>query len=122
MSRGSKIGMLATFEPAVSSMADAFRRQAQEAGVDVRLETICIPEAIVAARAGDIETHNQLVAAAIPRLASCDAIMLAHFSTSTALDAARAATQTPILSAPEAAVLELRSAVQARESQNPGQR
>lgn len=111
---GRRIGLLATFQPAVPSMIDAFQRQAQEAGGHATIEAVCVPEAIMAARAGDIVAHNRLVVQALPQLAGCDAIMLAHFSTSTALADARAATSQPVLSAPEAAVLALRAAVEAR--------
>ena len=112
---GRRIGLLATFEPAVASMVDAFGRQAAQQGIDARLEVVCVPEAIVAARAGDVATHDRLVVQALPRLQTCDAIMLAHFSTSTALAAARAATAVPVLSAPEAAVLALKEAVERRQ-------
>lgn len=111
---GRRIGLLATFPSAVPSMEDAFRRQAAAEGADVTLETVCVPDAIVAARAGDVETHNRLVLQALPRLEACDVIMLAHFSTSTALPGARAATKKPVLSSPQAAVLALRETVQRR--------
>lgn len=112
---GKRIGLLATFQPAVKSMEDAFHRQAAEAGMNASIETVCVPEAIIAARAGDIETHNRLVLQALPQLNKCDAIMLAHFSTSTALAEARTLTAIPVLSAPEAAVLALKSAIGKRQ-------
>jgi aspartate/glutamate racemase len=112
MRTGKKIGLLATFRPAMLSMIDAFHRQAAAEGKDVTLEAVCVPEAIVAARAGEIEKHNRLVLQALPQLEQCDVIMLAHFSTSTALREASAATTKPVLSAPQAAVLALKEAVQ----------
>jgi aspartate/glutamate racemase len=111
---GRRIGLLATFAPAVAGTQQAFLRQARAAGVDAQLETVCVPEAMTAARAGDIAGHNQLVAGAVPRLQHCDAIMLAHFSTSTALQDAQQASTRPVLSAPEAAVRELKQRIQAR--------
>ena len=112
---GTRIGMLATFAPAVASMEEEFRALAKARGIAATLETICVPEAIAAARAGDISMHDRLVTEAAPRLAHCEAVMLAHFSTSTALDGVRAVLGCPVLSAPEAAVDALR-----RLSQGPG--
>jgi aspartate/glutamate racemase len=105
---GTRIGMLATFAPAVASMEEEFHALARAQGISASLETICVPEAIAAARAGDIPRHDRLVAEAAPKLAHCDAVMLAHFSTSTALDAVQAVLRCPVLSAPEAAVDALR--------------
>lgn len=112
MRSGRRIGLLATFQAAVPSMVDAFQRQAAADGIDAVIEAVCAPDAIVAARAGEMEKHNRLVVEALPRLRGCDAIMLAHFSTSTALADVRARTTTPVFSAPEAAVLALKRAVE----------
>lgn len=118
MQSGRRIGMIATFAPAVAEMEAAFRRQAARSGVDATLKTVCVPEAMAASRAGDIGAHNAMVAAAVPRLDDCDVIMLAQFSTSTALADARLVTCRPVLSAPESAVQALRQAVGARHSAN----
>lgn len=110
---GPRIGMLATFAPAVPSMEAELHALAKTRGLSVLLETVCVPKAILAARAGDIATHNRLVAEAAPRLAHCDAVMLAQFSTSTALDDVRKVLNQPVLSAPEAAVMSLRRRLEA---------
>ncbi|MGX6446728.1 aspartate/glutamate racemase family protein [Patulibacter sp. S7RM1-6] len=105
---GSRIGMLATFAPAVPTMEDEFRQFAAEAGAQATLETIVVPDAIDLLRKGDAQAHNRLVAEAAPRLAHCDAIMLAHFSTSRAAEGVRDAVDVPVLAAPEAAVTRMR--------------
>lgn len=110
---GERIGMIATFAAAVPSMEAAFLARARELGSAARIETVCLPEAMAAARAGDVAGHDRLVAQAAPRLAHCDAILLAHFSTATALQAMRQATRQPVFSAPEAAVRRLRALVEA---------
>ncbi len=102
------IGMLATFAPAAASMEQEFVQAAREAGSNATLETVCVPEALAAARGGSIEQHHQLLARAAPRLAHCDAVLLAHFSTSTALAAVQAVLAQPVFSAPDAAVAELK--------------
>ncbi len=105
---GRRIGMIASFAPAVPNMERDFRAAAQAHGIEVTIESVCVPEAMEAARAGDMARHNQLLAAAAPQLAGCDAVMLAQFSTSVALDDVQAMLSCPVLSSPDAAVAELK--------------
>ena len=97
--------MLATFAPSVASMEDEFRE------LGGALRTVCVPEAMAALKQGDGATHDRLLAEAAPRLAGCDAIMLAHFSTARAREAVAAVVRCPVLTAPDAAVLRLESLV-----------
>ncbi len=108
---GGRIGMLGTFAPAMPSMEEEFHSMARARGLPASLVTLCVSDAMAAARTGDIATHNQLLAEAAPRLASCDAVMLAHFSTSTALEAVSAVLKCPVLSAPRAAVASLKARI-----------
>ncbi len=109
LASGGRIGMLATFEPSVAGMEDEFRQMAHAAGSRATLETYCVPGAMKALQDGDGATHDALVAAAAPRFAGCDTVLLAHFSTSRAEAAVRAALPTPVLTAPGAAVERLKS-------------
>ena len=110
---GNRIGMLATFQPSVEGMEEEFyalaRRHEQP---DATMRTVCVPEAIAALRKGDTETHNRLVAEAAPQLADCDAVILAHFSTSRAEAAVSAVLGRPVQTSPSAAVLKLRRAIE----------
>jgi aspartate/glutamate racemase len=108
---GSRIGMLATFAPAVATMEEEFRQFATEAGSAATLETIVVPDAMDLLRQGDAESHNRLVAEAAPQFADHDAIMLAHFSTSRAADSVRNEVDVPVLAAPEAAVERMKTLV-----------
>jgi Asp/Glu/hydantoin racemase len=108
LSAGSRIGMLATFGPSVASMEDEFHAEARARGVDASLQTICIPEALIAAKAGDYVRHNALLSQAAGQLAHCDAVMLAHFSTTPAAEPVRQVLACPILTSPAAAVGKLR--------------
>ena len=117
--RGRRIGMLATFAPSVLTMTEEFEQFVGEAGGEAgaqvgagaTLETIVVEGAMDALRKGDADRHNALIAARAPELAHCDAIMLAHFSTSRALAAVTAAVKTPVLTAPDAAVDRIRAAI-----------
>jgi hypothetical protein len=105
---GGRIAMLYTFAPAAAGMEAEFHDQVNATGTRVEFVAIPVVGAIDALRGGDFETHNRLVAGAAEGLTDCSAIMLAHFSTSVALDAVRAKTTTPVLTSPEAAVHKLR--------------
>jgi hypothetical protein len=90
-------------------MEEEFRETAAATGApDARIKTILVEEALTALKTGDAETHNRLLAEAASRLGDCDAIMLAHFSTSRAFDAVCRTVGRPVLTSPHAAVEELR--------------
>ena len=114
LEQGKRIGMLATFAPAVATMTDEFEEFVAETGSPAQLTTVLVADAIDLMKRGDPEAHNRLVAARAPELAGYDAIMLAHFSTSRAAAAVRAVVDVPVLTAPEAAVERMRSLVQGR--------
>jgi Asp/Glu/hydantoin racemase len=111
---GKRIGMLATFAPAISTMTEEFEAFAQ--GTSATLKTVIVGGAIDALRRGDAQTHNELVAARVTELADCDAIMLAHFSTSQAFDLARSVTPVPLFSAPLSAVARMKQLVESKEN------
>lgn len=106
---GRRIGMVATFAPSVASMEEEFAEQARVRGVTATIETRLADGAMAALKGGDAERHNTLVAQEAAKLAHCDAIMLAHFSTSRAYALASRATTTPVLTSPRSAVESLRS-------------
>lgn len=112
---GRDIGMVATFEPAIATMEEEFRDFAAQAGSKARLTTVLAQGAIESLRRGDVADHNYRVAEAAKSLAHCDALMLAHFSTSRAAEAVRASVKTSVLTAPESAVARMKQLVQARE-------
>ena len=108
---GNRIGMLATFAPAVATMEDEFRQFATETGASSTLETVVVPDAIDLLRQGDAASHNRLVAGMAPHFAGHDAIMLAHFSTSRAAELVRSKVKIPVFAAPEAAVRRMKTLV-----------
>lgn len=109
---GGRIGMLATFRPAVSTMTAEFEDFVKHAGRSASLRTRVAEGAIEALRNGDVSTHNRLVAERSIDLSDCDAVMLAHFSTSRAREAVQAKLHIPILSAPDAAVTRMRTLIE----------
>ena len=108
LAAGKRLGMLATFQPSVAGMEAEFRGIA---GARAALDSFCVEGAMKALQSGDGAIHDSLVAAAAPRFAGCDAILLAHFSTSRAEAAVRAAVSCPVLTAPGAAVERLKGLI-----------
>jgi Asp/Glu/hydantoin racemase len=106
--QGDRIGMIATFGPAVGTMEAEFRDEARRLNSSARLRTELVEDAMTALRAGDAETHNRLVAERATRLGDCQAIVLAHFSTARAVEAVRRTVKQPVLTSPEAAVARLK--------------
>jgi Asp/Glu/hydantoin racemase len=107
---GGRIGMLATFEPSIASMAAEFEADAAKAGADVTLQSVFVPDAMAALVAGNRERHDRLVAEAAPILAHCKAIMLAQFSMAPAADGLRRRLPgLPVLTSPAAAVAAMKS-------------
>ena len=108
---GSKIGMLATFGPAVSTMEVEFTEEVERAKASARLSSLLVADAIDLLRKGDAETHNRLVAERAPELSGMDAIMLAHFSTSRAAAKVREVVHVPVLTSPETAVAKMKTLI-----------
>ncbi|MEO6065200.1 MAG: aspartate/glutamate racemase family protein [Lysobacterales bacterium] len=111
---GSRIGMVATFAPSVPSMQQEFTALALTLGSDAKLEVRLADGAMAALRSGDGDRHHELVAAASATLSHCDAIMLAHFSTSAAFAAVGTRVSCPVLTSPRSAVRALREQLQDR--------
>jgi aspartate/glutamate racemase len=108
LARGGHLGMLATFPPSVATMEAEFAEAAALAHPRPRLTTIAVEAAGIALRQGDVETHNRLLAERATALSACDAVMLAHFSTSRAAAAVSRVLRAPVLTAPDAAVAKLK--------------
>jgi Asp/Glu/hydantoin racemase len=108
---GRRIGMLATFAPSVGSMEEEFREMAEARGRRATIETYCVPDAMAALRAGDGREHDRLIAEAAPRFADCDAVLLAHFSTSRAAPRVTEVLARPVLTSPGSAVSKLKAVI-----------
>lgn len=111
LAHGRDIGMVATFEPSVASMAVEFRDLADRRGSTAQLRAVCVGEAMTALKAGDAARHHALVAEAAWSLRACDAIMLAQFSTARAAPTVATRLKAPVLTSPGAAVLKLKSLI-----------
>jgi len=108
LSAGDRLGLLATFGPSVPSMEAEFHDLVHRRSSTARLESLLVESAMAALLKDDGKAHNHLLAEAAPRLSACDAIMLAHFSTSRALTEVQRAVDCPVLTSPHSAVTKLK--------------
>jgi Asp/Glu/hydantoin racemase len=109
---GGRIGMLATFEPSIPSMAAEFEADAAVAGATVTLESVFVPDAMAALIAGKRDHHDTLVAEAATALAGCRAIMLAQFSMAPAAGKLRQRLPgVPVLTSPGTAVAAMKKRI-----------
>jgi len=111
LAAGTRLGMLATFAPSVVGMEAEFRDIAGQAKSGATLDSFCVAGAMKALQAGDGAEHDERLAIAAPRFADYDAVLLAHFSTSRAAAAVKAAVRCPVLTAPGAAVARLKGMI-----------
>jgi len=109
LTHGAKIGMLATFAPAVAPMEAEFYAETARRGLNATLDTHCVPEALAAAKAGDYALHNRLLAKAASHFKDFDVLMLAQFSMAPALADIQKSLSIPVLTSPHAAVEKLKA-------------
>jgi hypothetical protein len=111
---GSKIGVAATVPTTLTATSDLIRAAADRAGKSVEIRTELAEGAFAALGAGDGARHDELVRAALDRLAAwADVIVLAQASMARALAGATEvgapARPVPVLTSPRLGVERLRS-------------
>ena len=113
---GTRIGLLATFQPSIPSLEQEFVDMARAQRKNVTLESACAPEAMAALTAGDADQHDRLIAEAVPRLAHCDVVMLAQFSMARARSAVQQVIGDKVLTSPDNAVAKLKAMLNGHQS------
>ena len=109
---GDRVVMLYTFPPAAAGMENEFREAATERESTATIKSVFVDGALDAKRAGDNELHDDLLAEAANKVSDADVIMLGQFSMASAAPKIRGQTTIPVLTSPEAAILEIRRRVE----------
>lgn len=107
LAAGSTIGVVATFEPTLTSMTGELEALAAGQGRRIRIQTRHVPGAMDALAAGRGDEHDHAICNALPELAACDAVLLSQFSMAQAAPAARKVLSRPVLTSPDSAVRKL---------------
>ena len=102
-----KLGLLATFQASIASMAQELEAMARDRGTAIELRSVFVPEAMDDLAQGRAADHHRKIADAARPLADCDALMLAQFSMAAAAPEVQARVSCPVLSSPDCAVLAL---------------
>ncbi|MBY5933908.1 aspartate/glutamate racemase family protein [Tateyamaria omphalii] len=110
---GNRVAMIYTFQPARQTMEAEFADAARTRGSAARLSSYFCEAALDAKRAGDDASHDRIVAETARGIRCADVILLAQFSMSGAADMVCAVGSTPVLTAPDAAIVALRRRVEA---------
>ena len=105
---GSRIGIVATFQPTIPSMVLELQALAKLRELKIEIQTRHVPGAMDALAAGKGEDHDRAIAASLPELATCDVVLLSQFSMAQAARQARSVLSCPVLTSPDSAVNKLR--------------
>ncbi len=108
---GSRIALLATFKPTLSSMAGELKTLAAAQGRSVEIALRHVEGALEALQQGDGDRHDALIADAAATLPPVDAVVLAQFSMARAAQAVAPVAGRRVLTTPASAVLKLKSLV-----------
>jgi aspartate/glutamate racemase len=109
--RALRLGLLATFEASIASMAEELQQLARTRNVSVDLRSVFVPQAMDDLAQGRATEHHRKIAEAARPLEDCDAVMLAQFSMAAAAPTVQAQSTCAILSSPDCAVLALRQRI-----------
>ncbi|CAD6560836.1 aspartate/glutamate racemase family protein [Paraburkholderia sabiae] len=106
---GRRIALIATFQPALAPIAQEFAEAAAGKYPDLQIASHFVEGAWPALQAGDVKTHDSLIADVCARAADSDVICFAQFSMTSALASAQAASGRPTLTTPDSAVRKLKA-------------
>ncbi len=105
---GSRFGILTTVAGSLRCLADDIERHAQVNGLSYTMTDHIEDAARPVILAGDIERHDEMVAAAAAKMTDCDCLMLGQFSMDTAAEKFADVPGRPVLTPPRTAVLKLK--------------
>lgn len=108
LAAGSRIGLIATFEPSIPALAAELEQMAQRKRMKLQMTTRAVPAALTALHAGDSARHDRLIAAAAEDIGDCDAIVLGQFSMASAAEVIAPRDGCKVLTSPAAAVTQLK--------------
>ena len=108
-----KLALLATFQPAITSMVAEFEQYAREQGRQIELTTHVCDNAFDELRSGKQDRHDQLIAEQARCVTDSELMCFAQFSMTSAAQQASLASGLKVLTTPDSAVLKLRRLLQA---------
>ena len=113
LAAGTRIGLIATFEPSLPSLKAELDELALQKGVELKIQMRAVPAALAALHDGQPAEHDRLIAAAAAELDQCEALILGQFSMASAADAIPPSNRRRVLTSPASAVLRLKQILSA---------
>ena len=113
LTQASRVAVLATFEPTITSIMAEFKQMAERSGRALEVVPYFVPGAMQSLSEGNKEGHDTAIAEMASKVGACDLICFAQFSMTSAAGQAQARSGLPVLTTPDSAVLELRRILQA---------
>jgi Asp/Glu/hydantoin racemase len=108
LATGSRIALLATFEPSLGSMKAELEQMAAARRAEVNITMKAAPAALAAMLAGDSATHDAQIAAAAEEIGDCDALLLCQFSMASAAERIPSRRGRAVFTSPYSAVARLK--------------
>lgn len=105
---GDRFGILTTAAGTLKCLVEDVDRYSKEHGLTCSITDHIEDAARPVILAGDIETHDRMVAAAAAKMTDCDVLMLGQFSMGNAAKVIADVPGRPVLTAPQAGVRKLR--------------
>ena len=114
LTAGSRIGLLATFEPSLPALKAELEQMARDRKIALEVTTRAVPAALTALHAGSAADHDRLIADAAQEIGECDALILGQFSMASAANSIPAGPRRKVLTSPNSAVSRLKQLLAAR--------
>jgi Asp/Glu/hydantoin racemase len=105
---GTRIGLVATFEPSLPSLKTELDDLGRSKNVRLEIRTRVVHGALAALHEGQPAEHDRLIAAAAADLEDCDALVLGQFSMASAAQCIPERAGRKVLTSPASAVTRLR--------------
>lgn len=109
-----KVGLIATFNPSIDSMAQELAEMAASRDIEIQLITSFVPHAMQHLADGQAQLHHTLIAKQASTMSACDVTLLAQFSMAAAQPTvvrALGVHNSRVLTSPDCAVQALRRAL-----------
>lgn len=108
LERGGRIGVLVSFAPSATMLANELRTMADQRHCRVGIVTRVADGALTALKGGDAAAHDRLAAQAAEAFPRLDTLVLGQFSLARAAPAVEAVVGCEVLTTPDSAVARLR--------------
>ena len=101
---GTRIGLLATFEPSIPALKAELEEMARAKKIALDIRTRIVTGALAALHEGQPAEHDRRIAAAAAELEDCDALVLGQFSMASAAECIPQRRGRTVLTSPVSAV------------------